>query len=365
MNDILKLNVAKLESEVEVESNEEAKPVKGTLYRMDYKKGELVKAVEKTLKRGQKLQGFFGPSGDHVYVVVDPVKRIALIVNNYELKYDEGISSYQTIYEEHIRHINDKFGIGVYYTDEFFSEDVITKAISDKIKYDEIVKKYKEEQAEAYRKGVELVKKDYPNLIPAENSYDHKAAGKNMRILLKQNFPGHKFSVRAGHYSSYNISWTDGPSNEQVEKILLQFKTGCFDPYTDYHYSESSPFSDVFGGVDYLFFDREYSDEIEEKYPEYRDRCKLELYVAPEPKKTKKKVSTKQVVTEALENVDSLQIELIDYSEKAIALVGDTKAIKDKLKELGGRFNYRLKCGPGWIFSKKKTEDLKKLLCLD
>lgn len=355
---ILKLNVAKLESEVE-----ESKMV-CTHYHMN-KDGQMVKSVEKTLKRGQKLQGFFGPSGDHVYVVVDPIKKIGLLVHKGELSYNEGLSSFQHYYDERIRHINDKFGIGIYYTDEFFSEDVITKAISDKIKYDKIVKQHEDDEAEAYKKGVELVKKDYPNLIPVESRYDHKGAAKNMRILLKQNFPGHKFSVKSSHYSSYRIGWTDGPSNEQIEKILLQFKTGCFDPYTDYHYSESSPFTDVYGGVDYLFFDREYSDEIKEKYPEHRDRYELELYIAPEPKKTKKKVSTKQVVTETLENVDSLEVELIDYSEKAIALIGDTKAIKDKLKELGGRFNYRLKCGPGWVFSKKKTEDLKKLLCLD
>ena len=40
-------------------------------------------------------------------------------------------------------------------------------------------------------------------------------------------------------------------------------------------------------------------------------------------------------------------VEIIDYSEKAIAVIGDTKPIKDQLKELGGRFNSRLTCGAG------------------
>lgn len=53
---------------------------------------------------------------------------------------------------------------------------------------------------------------------------------------------------------------------------------------------------------------------------------------------------------------------IIDYSEKAIAVVGDTKAIKEELKALGGRFNPRLNCGAGWIFSKKKRQALEKLL---
>lgn len=55
-------------------------------------------------------------------------------------------------------------------------------------------------------------------------------------------------------------------------------------------------------------------------------------------------------------------IEIIDYSEKSVAVVGDTKDIKDSLKEIGGVFNPRLRCGAGWIFSKKKTEELAELL---
>lgn len=46
------------------------------------------------------------------------------------------------------------------------------------------------------------------------------------------------------------------------------------------------------------------------------------------------------------------KINIIDYSEKAIAVIGDTKPIKEILRELGGRFNFRLSCGAGWIFPK-------------
>lgn len=44
---------------------------------------------------------------------------------------------------------------------------------------------------------------------------------------------------------------------------------------------------------------------------------------------------------------------LTNYSEKAIAVIGDTKTFKDELKAAGGRFNAKLTCGPGWIFSRK------------
>ena len=50
---------------------------------------------------------------------------------------------------------------------------------------------------------------------------------------------------------------------------------------------------------------------------------------------------------------------IIDYSEKSIALIGDTREMKEHLKKLGGRFNRGLRCGPGWIFSKKKEAALR------
>jgi hypothetical protein len=48
-----------------------------------------------------------------------------------------------------------------------------------------------------------------------------------------------------------------------------------------------------------------------------------------------------------------------DYSDKAIAVYGETRPHKDALKELGGRFNPHLKDGAGWIFSKSKTDAVK------
>lgn len=66
--------------------------------------------------------------------------------------------------------------------------------------------------------------------------------------------------------------------------------------------------------------------------------------------------------------LENLNLEIIDYSEKAIAVFGDTKPIKEKLSDLGGKFNnylnYRGEKKPGWIFSKKKEVELKRELNL-
>ncbi|MBO6271826.1 hypothetical protein J6O48_03490 [bacterium] len=57
-----------------------------------------------------------------------------------------------------------------------------------------------------------------------------------------------------------------------------------------------------------------------------------------------------------------MNIEIVDYSEKALALFGDTYQIKDKLKELGAYYNKHLKyktgLKPGWVISKKKKEQV-------
>ncbi len=57
---------------------------------------------------------------------------------------------------------------------------------------------------------------------------------------------------------------------------------------------------------------------------------------------------------------------LVEYSDKAIALFGDTKPIKDRLSDLGGRFNCRLNYDgqkrAGWIFQKAKEAQVRELI---
>jgi len=59
-------------------------------------------------------------------------------------------------------------------------------------------------------------------------------------------------------------------------------------------------------------------------------------------------------------------VKLVDYSEKAIAVIGNSYEIKDELKEIGGRFNKFLKVDgktcAGWIFPKYKEDEVTNLL---
>ena len=60
------------------------------------------------------------------------------------------------------------------------------------------------------------------------------------------------------------------------------------------------------------------------------------------------------------------RFEIIDYTEKSIAVFGDTKSIKEILKSLGGRFNTRLSYEgektAGWIFPIHMRSQIEELL---
>lgn len=62
------------------------------------------------------------------------------------------------------------------------------------------------------------------------------------------------------------------------------------------------------------------------------------------------------------------KFQIVHYSEKCIALFGDTKPIKEELKAMGGRFNANLRPFDddnrvaGWIFPKKCEAKLLKLI---
>lgn len=74
---------------------------------------------------------------------------------------------------------------------------------------------------------------------------------------------------------------------------------------------------------------------------------------------------TENAATDKLDAVEVVEgIQIVEYSEKAVAVVGDTKQVKETLRDLGGRFNARLSCGAGWIFPKSKTGAIREALAI-
>lgn len=87
-------------------------------------------------------------------------------------------------------------------------------------------------------------------------------------------------------------------------------------------------------------------------------------YVKAKSAKPTVKSTTKTTTTPTDFN-GSLQI--VDYSDKAIVLTGDTKPIKDEIKALGGKFGSRfdtskVPSGIGWLFPKTKLAAVQELV---
>ena len=249
--------------------------------------------------------------------------------------------------DEYCRPISEKFGIGFYYdlnapkaTDEEISQAI--ERANNFIKEREEEKNRAEDESKRARE--EVIKKygaifDQPS---GEHITDAVLVAKHIRQELSKEFPGQKFSVRKADYSTINIEWQDGPTKEEVEQIAGKHERMCVPDRwnADLWEHNDTAFTSVFGGVDYLFYYRETA-------PENRG---ISLYTKPEPKQNK------------TETIEAKGVQIIDYSEKAIAIVGETRAIKETLKTLGGKFNSHLSCGAGWIFSKTKETTLREAL---
>ena len=72
--------------------------------------------------------------------------------------------------------------------------------------------------------------------------------------------------------------------------------------------------------------------------------------------------SDNMTVQQAKTTTSSNDVRIVEYSDKSIAVYGNTKEIKDQLKAIGGRFNPKLKDGAGWIFPKNKESDARTLI---
>ena len=247
--------------------------------------------------------------------------------------------------DEYCRPISEKFGIGFYYdlSEPLATDEEIAQAIERANQFLKEVEEEKKKVAEERKQAKEEVLQKYGEIFDRPNrEYGTDAAlvAKHIRKELSIEFPGQKFSVRKTDYSTIHIEWNDGPTRDEVERIIGKHQRCCTrDRWNDdiFDYKDTA-FTSVFGGVDYLFCNRDTA-------PENRD---VSLYIK----------STKPI-KEEIKPLGISGVQIIDYSDKAIAVIGDTRAIKETLKSLGGRFNGRLSCGAGWIFSKKKEQEVR------
>lgn len=384
----------------------------------------MVPVNEYKLDRGVIVHGFGYGMSDCTYVVVDD-KMNAIALDPYLGREDDTwvntdwtrevnleddkhlvggyFSHRQRLQTNSVRPLSEKFGIGFYFDEsgELVSDEEIAQAekycaFLDRVK--EALEQAKERADKAEREHCE---NDYPYLTRIDNmgkdwKLIRRTTGNNVRAELKHHFPTTKFSVRYSSFSGcdeYRIEWTDGPTHEAVDAVARKFQLYHPDELSQGDYWDPCPsnFTNMYGDASYIIVQREVSEEAvakaREKLLEFNPQltddnvndmplpfqrgCRMDdlndaarCYARhldfqepakEEPKKEKKAKKVQPV---------SGEFQMIDYSEKCVAVVGDTKAVKDQLKKMGGRFNGKLTCGAGWVFPKSKVEQLKQLLNL-
>ncbi len=124
------------------------------------------------------------------------------------------------------------------------------------------------------------------------------------------------------------------------------------------------------GGHGYYLGESKYHGWIIEKERIYDRERFIEEYAYTAGNEANIRIKAAPQTTEATETAEPVtgSYTIVDYSEKSVAIFGDTKAIKDQLAALGGRFNKYLTLNEhrqaGWIFQKSKEDDLRRLVNL-
>lgn len=214
----------------------------------------------------------------------------------------------------------------------------------------------------------------------AGSNYDSKLSTKEIaakvRSYAKKNFPKFKFSITS-KWSMY----TDSLYIEVKEGVCIPFiedsrcaERGYMSTMNTVKGWEKDLTPEMFKVLDAVTtyansFRYDDSDSMQDYFDTnfYLSLKVSDEYKVVEPKTKKSSVKAEKV--EEAKEVEAVTVEglkIVDYSDKAIAVFGDTKAIKEQLKELGGRFNpslnYNGEKRAGWIFSKKQADKVKELI---
>lgn len=180
---------------------------------------------------------------------------------------------------------------------------------------------------------------------------------KEIRTELKAKFPDFTFSVTTENHSTVSVKILkatvnlirEGRENESVNYFHISEN---YKNYPEIRDVLLAVYAIMNEGNSVVSVDGDYGS-IPRFYVDLQIGSWDKPFVYIEPKAQEAKTETAEPVT-----VPTGKIQIIQYSEKSIAVIGDTKPIKDKLKELGGSFNFRLTCGAGWIFPMSKINAL-------
>ena len=267
-----------------------------------------------------------------------------------------------------IRPLSEKFGIGIYYDSE-------TPTFLDPLETAALLTKAKEKKAEEERKAKEARE-------------EHGRTAQICAVRLRTLVPSDAKAVIIGElrvsecdsytdYYDYRIERTVilGFSKHtrnlfsEIRKCAANFEgTAHLAEYNaDYEHRENYSMGDG------MYLGRnKYSGWTISKEPIYSLEKFLERFAHTAGDEANICLKATQPPTDTHEqptasaDLSALNLEIVEYSEKAIAVFGDTKPIKDVLKGLNGLFRANLTYNgerrTGWIYSKKQETKVREAL---
>lgn len=194
---------------------------------------------------------------------------------------------------------------------------------------------------------------------------DNKEVAKLLREFVKENkdLAQCKWSITCDGWRGLNVALMAAPfdvwSGEWKEKHPEDISRGyscCY--HAGLHATNHKAL--------YLFekiqnFVISYNHDDSDAMVDYFDRHIYDDYRIGKWEKPFEVIEKKQTEKPKKQVKAGVIVRLLNYSDKAVAVIGETKQFADLFKKMGGRFNPRLSCGAGWIFSKKALPKLEEM----
>lgn len=172
---------------------------------------------------------------------------------------------------------------------------------------------------------------------------------KNPRIYV-----GTWAKYNAGSLSGEWLSLKDYDNYSELCEVMRAIHEDESDP--EPMIQDCEDFPDGFSVVSGSLSEEEYNDILKACKEEEEEEEKEEESAGAE-EETPSTESTEEE-TPGNEEETPGAVTVCKYSEKAIAVIGDTRPFADVLRANGGRFNARLSCGAGWIFQATKRDTI-------
>lgn len=318
-----------------------------------------IDTAKQVVKENQILIGYGAYMAEFRYVVYK-VEYIKSKWGNFYQYHLINLETKATSVNDIIRPLSQKFGIGTYFDDinpQFMDsiEVAILLQEAEQIAGQQAEEKEKkrieaEEVKEIGRKRLtEIIPHDAQAIIIAcekedeSNPYEDYSSSRTIRTIIL-GFSTHKKDIFS-----------------EMRKYASNFEgtTYLAEHNPDYEHREKYSM-----GKGYYLGKSYYSGWIIKKAPIYNRQNTIEEFALVAGKDEnihiKKKDNTPPSDTSYPTNAGCCK--MMEYSEKSIAVYGETKAIKEELKAMGGRFNSRLTINgeriSGWIFPRSKEQRL-------